>query len=99
VDQVGFSNPCLLLRPVFKTGLIPFRSDSLRNGERDRPGCSSRRLADWLSQMNTRLNSSPGSRQSVSGQRPKTAGETPALPYQLLISLRFQLSAFQNFSF
>jgi hypothetical protein len=78
VEQVGFSNRCLLLRPVFKTGLIPFRSDSLRNGERDRPGCSSRRLADWSLRMNAGLNGSPGSRQNVSGQRPKTAGDTPA---------------------
>jgi hypothetical protein len=90
VDQVGFSNRCLLLRPVFKTGLLPFRSDSLRNGERDRPDCSSRRLADWLSQMNTRLNGSPGSRQSVSGQRPKTA------PNDFMLISTF---CFPNFSF
>jgi hypothetical protein len=52
----------------------------MKNGERDRHGHSSRRLAGWSSRLNAELNDSPGSRQNVSGQRPKTAGESPALP-------------------
>ena len=56
------------------------RNDSIKNGERDRPGRSSRRLAGCSSRMNDGSNSSPKSRQKVCGQRPQTAGELPALP-------------------
>jgi hypothetical protein len=69
----------------------------MKNGERDHPGRSSRRLADWSSRMNAGLNRYPGSRQNVSGQRPKTcakykkSGNRSGL---LMISLGFLLSAF-----
>src|SRR6266705_6756334 len=51
----------------------------IEDGERDRPGRSSRRPADCCWGAAIVPNRSPCSRQIVFGQRPKTAGETPAL--------------------
>jgi hypothetical protein len=72
----------LLVRVPIWLSLTPCfsRNDSIKNGERDRPGRSSRRLAGWSSRMNDGPNSYPKSRQKVCGQRPQTAGERHALP-------------------
>src|SRR5205823_5526860 len=51
-----------------------------KDGERDRPGRSNRRLAYCFWRAAIIPNRSPCSRQIVFGQRRKTAGETPALP-------------------
>lgn len=52
----------------------------LEDGERDRPGRSARRLAEWPSGTNTELDGPLVARTNVFGGTPKTAGETPALP-------------------
>jgi signal transduction histidine kinase len=49
-------------------------------GERDRPGRSGWRPADWLAAANDESTSEPPGPQNVFGEAPKTAGETPALP-------------------
>jgi len=56
------------------------RNDSVEIGERDRPGRSSRRPADWLSAPRNSPNGASSCGSNVFGGTPKTAGETPALP-------------------
>jgi hypothetical protein len=73
-------NDCFQGNLSLVTSAATREDDSINNGERDRPGRSSRRLAGWSSRMNNGPNSSPKSRQNVCGQRPQTADEPPALP-------------------
>ncbi len=50
--------------------------------ERDRPGRSSRHRADWSAEGRRFTKRCSFSLPNVSGQSPKTAGATPALPFQ-----------------
>ena len=56
------------------------RANSPANGERDRPGRTSRRPADWFRAPRISSSNLMSSRPGVFGGTPKTAGETPALP-------------------
>jgi hypothetical protein len=55
-------------------------ANSKETGERDRPGRSSRRPADWLAGGQRLFKRLTLLADAVSGQRPETAGGTPALP-------------------
>ncbi|HEY2953513.1 MAG TPA: hypothetical protein VGK40_13065, partial [Verrucomicrobiae bacterium] len=65
-----------LLRPR----LLPGRNNTVKNGERNRPGRTSRRPADWFEAPATSPDSARVRRGKVFGETPKTAGATPALP-------------------
>jgi hypothetical protein len=56
------------------------RANSRANGDRDRLGRTSRRLADWFRAPRISPRNLMSSRPGVFGGTPKTAGETPALP-------------------
>ena len=58
------------------------RNDAVKIGECDRLGRGSRRRADCFGRGKGALNGLDAVRGNVFGQRPKTAGGTPALPIQ-----------------
>src|SRR5262249_50595563 len=55
--------------------------DSGEKGERDRPGRSSRRLADWERAVRRSLNADNFHSSHVFGEAPNTATVTVALPF------------------
>jgi len=62
------------------TPKMPRRNDAIALRERDRPGRSSRRLADWSENENEPPFRELCPSADAFGQRPKAAGETPAVP-------------------
>src|SRR5262245_60051852 len=62
------------------TRIVPLtQDDSVEKRERDRPGCSGRRPADWLGGKQRPTGWSRVDADIVFGATLKTAGETPAL--------------------
>ena len=82
------------MRP--ETGSLS-RNDSIENGERDRHGRSSRRRADWSVEGKRFTKRYSFSRRNIFGPRPKAAGATPALPFQIE-SFRPGIRMIQSFS-
>ncbi len=76
----------------------PSRNDPVENGERDRHGrFSPEGLRGWSAKGKRFTKRYSFSRRNVFGQRPKAAGATPALPFQIE-SFRLRIRVIQSFS-
>src|SRR5437016_81193 len=70
-----------MFRPCEQSMTTKFRQHyAINDGERDRPGRTSRRLADWKRTARQSLNGDSFGMGQVFGETPNTATETVALP-------------------
>ena len=75
------SRPRVLCSAPSRNRILLSRNYAVENGERDRPGRTSRRLADWERTANWSLIGDRFGGGQVFGETPTTATETVALPH------------------